>query len=74
VVAAAGIPPRPGRTTRPRSSWTLVNLYGTWLAVEACLPPGAPPATAIVTFSGGGATAPLPRVHAYAASRPASCA
>jgi 3-oxoacyl-[acyl-carrier protein] reductase len=38
--------------------------------VDACLP--ALRATgdgAIVTFSGGGATAPLPRVHAYAASK-----
>ena len=49
-----------------------VNLYGTWLAVAVCLP--ALRATgdgAIVTFSGGGATEPLPRAHAYAASKAA---
>ena len=74
VVAAAGILSpvgSPGHYPAEEFLDTLkVNLYGTWLAVEACLP--ALRATgdgAIVTFSGGGATAPLPRVHAYAASK-----
>ena len=74
VVAAAGILSPVGSLGHYPAEEFLetlkVNLYGTWLAVEACLP--ALRATgdgAIVTFSGGGATAPLPRVHAYAASK-----
>jgi NAD(P)-dependent dehydrogenase (short-subunit alcohol dehydrogenase family) len=47
-----------------------VNLYGTYLAVHFCLPAlRAAGDGAIVTFSGGGGTAPLPRFDAYAASK-----
>ena len=46
-------------------------MLGTWLAVEACLPAlrADRRRRASSTFSGGGATAPLPRVDAYAASK-----
>jgi NAD(P)-dependent dehydrogenase (short-subunit alcohol dehydrogenase family) len=46
-----------------------VNLVGTVLAIGACLPGLRASGGAIVTFSGGGATAPLPRFDAYAASK-----
>jgi NAD(P)-dependent dehydrogenase (short-subunit alcohol dehydrogenase family) len=76
VVAAAGVlSPVGGPDHYPPEEFldtVKINLYGTWLAVAVCLP--ALRATgdgAIVTFSGGGATAPLPRVHAYAASKAA---
>jgi 3-oxoacyl-[acyl-carrier protein] reductase len=48
-----------------------VNVIGTLLAVNACLLPLSTNHGAIVTFSGGGATAPLPRYDAYAASKAA---
>lgn len=48
-----------------------VNVLGTLLAVEACLPALRASRGAVVTFSGGGATAPLPRFDAYAASKAA---
>ncbi len=48
-----------------------VNVLGTLLAVEACLPALRASHGAVVTFSGGGATAPLPRFDAYAASKAA---
>ena len=48
-----------------------VNLLGTLLAIRACLPGLRAAGGAIVTFSGGGATAPLPRFDAYAASKAA---
>jgi NAD(P)-dependent dehydrogenase (short-subunit alcohol dehydrogenase family) len=48
-----------------------VNLLGTLLAVHHCLPALRASRGAIVTFSGGGATAPLPRYDAYAASKAA---
>jgi NAD(P)-dependent dehydrogenase (short-subunit alcohol dehydrogenase family) len=48
-----------------------VNLLGTLLAVDHCLPALRATRGAIVTFSGGGATAPLPRYDAYAASKAA---
>lgn len=48
-----------------------VNLVGTLLAIEACLPGVKAGSGAIVTFSGGGGTAPLPRFDAYAASKAA---
>ena len=49
-----------------------VNLYGTYLAVTACLPAlRAAGDGAVVTFSGGGATSPMPRFDAYAASKAA---
>jgi 3-oxoacyl-[acyl-carrier protein] reductase len=48
-----------------------VNLVGTLLAIEACLPALRASRGAIVGFSGGGASAPLPRFDAYAASKAA---
>jgi 3-oxoacyl-[acyl-carrier protein] reductase len=48
-----------------------VNLVGTLLAIEACLPGLRASRGAVVAFSGGGATAPLPRFDAYAASKAA---
>jgi NAD(P)-dependent dehydrogenase (short-subunit alcohol dehydrogenase family) len=48
-----------------------VNVLGTLLAIAACLPALRSRRGAIVTFSGGGATAPLPRFDAYAASKAA---
>jgi NAD(P)-dependent dehydrogenase (short-subunit alcohol dehydrogenase family) len=46
-----------------------VNLVGTLLAIEACLPALRGSRGAVVAFGGGGATAPLPRYDAYAASK-----
>jgi NAD(P)-dependent dehydrogenase (short-subunit alcohol dehydrogenase family) len=48
-----------------------VNVVGTLLAVERCLPALRASGGSIVTFSGGGATGPLPRYDAYAASKAA---
>jgi NAD(P)-dependent dehydrogenase (short-subunit alcohol dehydrogenase family) len=48
-----------------------VNVLGTLLAIGACLPALRASHGAVVTFSGGGATAPLPRFDAYAASKAA---
>jgi NAD(P)-dependent dehydrogenase (short-subunit alcohol dehydrogenase family) len=49
-----------------------INLLGTVAAVRYCLPLiRTADAGAIVTFSGGGATGPLPRYDAYAASKAA---
>jgi len=49
-----------------------INLLGTVAAVQHCLPLiRASEFGAIVTFSGGGATGPLPRYDAYAASKAA---
>jgi NAD(P)-dependent dehydrogenase (short-subunit alcohol dehydrogenase family) len=48
-----------------------VNVVGTLLAIRACLPALLASHGAVVTFSGGGATAPLPRFDAYAASKAA---
>jgi 3-oxoacyl-[acyl-carrier protein] reductase len=48
-----------------------VNVVGTLLAIEACLPALRAAGGSIVTFSGGGATSPLPNFDAYAASKAA---
>jgi NAD(P)-dependent dehydrogenase (short-subunit alcohol dehydrogenase family) len=48
-----------------------VNVVGTLLAIEMCLPGLRASGGAIATFSGGGATTPLPRFDAYAASKAA---
>ena len=48
-----------------------VNVLGTLLAMRACLPGLRASRGAVVTFGGGGATAPLPRFDAYAASKAA---
>jgi NAD(P)-dependent dehydrogenase (short-subunit alcohol dehydrogenase family) len=75
VAAAGALEPVGAPGTYPPEEFlrtVRVNLYGTWLAVTACLPTlRAAGDGAILTFSGGGATAPLPRVHAYAASKAA---
>jgi NAD(P)-dependent dehydrogenase (short-subunit alcohol dehydrogenase family) len=46
-----------------------VNVLGTLLAIWTCLPGLRTSGGSVVTFSGGGATAPLPRFDAYAASK-----
>jgi NAD(P)-dependent dehydrogenase (short-subunit alcohol dehydrogenase family) len=48
-----------------------INLFGTLLAAHHCLPALRAAGGAVVTFSGGGATGPLPRYDAYAASKAA---
>lgn len=48
-----------------------INVFGTLLAVHHCLPALRAGRGSIVTFSGGGATAPLPRFDAYAVSKAA---
>ncbi len=48
-----------------------VNVLGTLNAIQACLPGLRRTGGAAVTFSGGGATAPLPRFDAYATSKAA---
>jgi 3-oxoacyl-[acyl-carrier protein] reductase len=48
-----------------------INVVGTMLAVRACLPGLRAAKGSVVTFSGGGATAPLRRYDAYAASKAA---
>jgi NAD(P)-dependent dehydrogenase (short-subunit alcohol dehydrogenase family) len=48
-----------------------INVVGTLAAIEHCLPGLREGPGAVVTFGGGGATAPLPRFDAYAASKAA---
>jgi len=48
-----------------------VNVTGTLQAIVSCLPALRANKGSIVTFSGGGGTAPLPRFAAYAASKAA---
>jgi NAD(P)-dependent dehydrogenase (short-subunit alcohol dehydrogenase family) len=48
-----------------------VNVLGTLLAIKTCLPALRASRGAVVTFSGGGATTPLPRFDAYSASKAA---
>jgi NAD(P)-dependent dehydrogenase (short-subunit alcohol dehydrogenase family) len=48
-----------------------VNVIGTLLAIVSCLDALRTNRGAVVTFSGGGATSPLPRFDAYAASKAA---
>lgn len=48
-----------------------INVCGTLFAIHHCLPGLRAGRGAIVTFSGGGGTAPLPRYDAYAASKAA---
>jgi NAD(P)-dependent dehydrogenase (short-subunit alcohol dehydrogenase family) len=49
-----------------------INVLGTFLAVRACLPALRESSGRIVAFSGGGATGPLQRFDAYAASKAAT--
>lgn len=75
VVCAAGILPPVG----PIGSYSVsdarrtidINVVGTLLAIAACLPALRARGGAVVTFGGGGATSPLPRFDAYAASKAA---
>lgn len=46
-----------------------INLLGTFLAIRNCLPAVREADGAMVVFSGGGATSPLPRYDAYAATK-----
>ena len=75
LVTAAGVlaPIGPIGSYEPAEFWrTLeINLLGTLLAVHHCLPALRAARGAVVTFSGGGATGPLPRYDAYAASKAA---
>jgi 3-oxoacyl-[acyl-carrier protein] reductase len=48
-----------------------ISLLGTQLAVHSCLPALRAGRGSIVTFGGGGATSPLPRLDAYASSKAA---
>ena len=48
-----------------------VNVVGTLLAIGMCLPALRASGGAVATFGGGGATSPLPRFDAYAASKAA---
>jgi NAD(P)-dependent dehydrogenase (short-subunit alcohol dehydrogenase family) len=74
VVAAAGVlePIGPPGSFPPEEflDTLRINLYGTYLAVHFCLPAlRTGGSAAVVTFSGGGGTSPLPRFDAYAASK-----
>lgn len=74
VTAAAELGP-----VGPVGSWTIdafrraidVNLVGTLLPIVTMLEALTAARGAVVTFSGGGATGPLPRYDAYAASKAA---
>ena len=48
-----------------------INVCGTLFAVHHCLEPLRAGGGAVVTFSGGGGTGPMPRFDAYAASKAA---
>jgi NAD(P)-dependent dehydrogenase (short-subunit alcohol dehydrogenase family) len=48
-----------------------VNVCGTLFAIDRCLKPLRAGGGAVVTFSGGGGTGPMPRYDAYAASKAA---
>jgi NAD(P)-dependent dehydrogenase (short-subunit alcohol dehydrogenase family) len=48
-----------------------INVVGTLLAVQHCLPALRATGGSVVTFAGGGATGPLPRFDAYATSKAA---
>jgi NAD(P)-dependent dehydrogenase (short-subunit alcohol dehydrogenase family) len=75
VVAAAAVlaPVGPIGAYTPEAFWQTmrVNVLGTLLAVDACLDSLVSARGAVVTFSGGGATSPLPRYDAYATSKAA---
>jgi NAD(P)-dependent dehydrogenase (short-subunit alcohol dehydrogenase family) len=75
LVCAAGVmkPIGPIGTYAPAEfARTLeINVVGTLLAIHHCLPALQAREGSVVTFGGGGATAPLPRFDAYAASKAA---
>ena len=74
VTAAAALAP-----IGPLGSWDIssfretldLNVCGTLLAILTCLDALRAAHGSIITFSGGGATAPMPRYDAYAASKAA---
>jgi len=49
-----------------------INVFGTFLTARACLPALQTSGGAMVAFGGGGATGPMPRYDAYAASKAAT--
>ena len=76
LVTAAGVLGPIGAARRPMrpaefAEAMQINLVGTLLAVHHCLPALRRAGGAVVTFSGGGATGPLARYDAYAASKAA---
>jgi NAD(P)-dependent dehydrogenase (short-subunit alcohol dehydrogenase family) len=74
VSAAAALPPvGPIDSYRAEDFWQTmrVNVLGTLLAIQSCLRPLEATRGAVVTFAGGGATAPQPRYDAYATSKAA---
>jgi 3-oxoacyl-[acyl-carrier protein] reductase len=74
VTAAAVLTPvGPVGSYAPAGFWETmrVNVLGTLLAIDACLQSLEARAGAVVTFAGGGATAPQPRYDAYATSKAA---
>jgi NAD(P)-dependent dehydrogenase (short-subunit alcohol dehydrogenase family) len=75
VVTAAAVltPVGPIGTYGAGAFWETmrVNVLGTLLAIEACLPSLQASGGAVVAFAGGGATSALPRYDAYATSKAA---
>jgi NAD(P)-dependent dehydrogenase (short-subunit alcohol dehydrogenase family) len=75
VVTAAAVlaPVGPIGSYAPERFWATlrVNVLGTLLAVHHCLGSLEAAGGAVVTFAGGGATAPQPRYDAYATSKAA---
>jgi NAD(P)-dependent dehydrogenase (short-subunit alcohol dehydrogenase family) len=73
LVTAAGVLGPVGRLEEvdPVELWEAIqiNLLGTMLALHHLIPRLASSSGRAVTFSGGGATSPLPRYDAYAASK-----
>lgn len=74
-MAAAGVlgPVGPLEAIDPEELWQAIaiNLLGTILALRHAIPRLAESGGRAVTFSGGGATSPLPRYDAYAVSKAA---
>jgi NAD(P)-dependent dehydrogenase (short-subunit alcohol dehydrogenase family) len=75
LVTAAGVLEPIGATDEVDPAAVLrtlqINLHGTFLALHHVLPHLRAAGGAAVTFSGGGATGPLPRYDAYAMSKAA---
>jgi 3-oxoacyl-[acyl-carrier protein] reductase len=73
LVCAAGVIGTPGAPEHVDDFERVlrVNLVGTWNAIRACLPSLRREDGAVVTFSGGGATAPFQNFDAYASSKAA---
>jgi NAD(P)-dependent dehydrogenase (short-subunit alcohol dehydrogenase family) len=74
VCAAAVLAPvGPIGAYAPEDFWQTmrVNVFGTLLAVHACLDSLESGGGAVVAFAGGGATSPQPRYDAYATSKAA---